>query len=73
MISCTVSTIVRMRTVQHWLLPAPPPNSAMEIQYRKLGDTDMRLSIISLGGTGYGGLYGEYDEEEAAVTLRLVL
>ena len=65
-----------MRTIQHWLLPAPPPNSAMdnlEMQYRKLGDTDMRLSIISLGGTGYGGLYGEYDEEEAAVTLRLVL
>ena len=60
-----------MRTIQHWLLPAPPPNSAMdnlEMQYRKLGDTDMRLSIISLGG-----LYGEYDEEEAAVTLRLVL
>ena len=31
----------------------------------------MRLSIIGLGGTGYGGFYGEYDKEEAAV--RLVL
>lgn len=32
------------------------------MRYRTLGDTGMRLSIISLGGSGYGKVYGDYDE-----------
>ena len=32
------------------------------MRYRTLGDTEMRLSIISLGGSGYGKVYGDYDE-----------
>lgn len=40
--------------------------------YRQLGRTGLQISILSLGGSGYGGLYGEYDEKEAARTLRCV-
>ena len=40
------------------------------MEYRSLGNTGLQLSLIGLGGSGYGGLYGEYDEEEAARTLR---
>ena len=38
----------------------PTMNQAM--RYRVLGSTGMRLSIISLGGSGYGKVYGDYDE-----------
>ena len=41
---------------------------AEKMRYRVLGD--MKLSIMGLGGSGYGGIYGEYDEQEAIKALR---
>ena len=40
------------------------------MRYRTLGDTGMRLSIISLGGSGYGKVYGDYDEVVMQRSLR---
>jgi aryl-alcohol dehydrogenase-like predicted oxidoreductase len=39
--------------------------AANMMKYRKLGNTNMLLSIVSLGGSGYGKNYGAYDEKEA--------
>lgn len=35
------------------------------MQYRLLGRTGLNLSIISFGGSGYGNVYGRYDEKAA--------
>lgn len=35
------------------------------MKYRSLGTTGMRLSILGMGGSGYGNVYGKYDEQEA--------
>lgn len=35
------------------------------MKYRALGNTGMRLSVIGMGGSGYGNVYGKYDESEA--------
>ncbi len=40
------------------------------MEYRDLGVTEIKLSLVGLGGSGYGGIYGEFDEEEARKTLR---
>lgn len=40
--------------------------------YREIGSTGLRLSLLSLGGSGYGGIYGEYNEKEAEKALRSV-
>ena len=37
----------------------------MAMLYRPLGRTGLNLSIISLGGSGYGKNYGPFDEKEA--------
>ena len=42
---------------------------AQAMRYRQLGSTNMKLSIISLGGSGYGRNYGPYDEQEAIKAL----
>ena len=42
---------------------------AQAMRYRQLGSTNMKLSIISLGGSGYGRNYGPYDEQEAVKAL----
>ena len=35
------------------------------MQYRLLGGTGIKLSIISMGGSGYGNVYGRYDKKTA--------
>ena len=42
---------------------------AQAMRYRILGSTGMKLSIVSLGGSGYGKNYGPYNEKEAIKTL----
>ena len=37
---------------------------------RVLGKTGLKLSILGMGGSGYGNVYGWYSEEEAIRTLR---
>ncbi|XP_014262298.1 L-galactose dehydrogenase-like [Cimex lectularius] len=37
--------------------------------YKKLGETDMCVSKLSLGGTVFGGVYGEFDDKEARETI----
>ena len=45
---------------------------SVAMRYRQLGRTGMRLSIVSLGGSGYGNVYGDLDESEAQKSLKLV-
>ena len=40
-------------------------SKSLPMLYRDLGRTGMRLSIVGLGGSGYGKNYGPYDEKEA--------
>ena len=40
------------------------------MKYQALGNTGMRLSVIGLGGSGYGKVYGQFDEGNAARALR---
>lgn len=35
------------------------------MKYRLLGNTGLKLSIIGMGGSGYGRVYGSYDETSA--------
>ena len=35
------------------------------MKYRLLGNTGLKLSIIGMGGSGYGNVYGKYDESAA--------
>lgn len=35
------------------------------MKYRLLGNTGLKLSVIGLGGSGYGNVYGTYDEQAA--------
>lgn len=35
------------------------------MRYHTLGNTGMKLSVISMGGSGYGNVYGQYDEKHA--------
>jgi aryl-alcohol dehydrogenase-like predicted oxidoreductase len=37
----------------------------MMMKYRRLGNTGLKLSVIGLGGSGYGNVYGKYDEPAA--------
>lgn len=37
----------------------------MTMQYRLLGKTGMKVSILSMGGSGYGNVYGDYNEKAA--------
>lgn len=43
------------------------------MKYRTLGNTGLKLSILGMGGSGYGNVYGKYSEEMAARTLRIGL
>ena len=44
------------------------------MRYRQLGKTGLRLSIISLGGSGYGNVdYGDLNETEAKRSLKYVM
>ena len=45
----------------------------MMMRYRQLGSTDMRLSILGMGGSGFGNVYGKFSEEEAKRTVRAAL
>ena len=41
------------------------------MRYRSFGEgTGVLLSVIGLGGSGYGRIYGEYDEETAKAGIR---
>lgn len=42
------------------------------MRYRQLGKTGMRLSIISLGGSGYGNVYGDHNDAVAKKSLEYV-
>ena len=43
------------------------------MRYRQLGKTGLGLSIISLGGSGYGNVYGDLNETEAKRSLKYVI
>ena len=43
------------------------------MRYRQLGKTGMRLSIISLGGSGYGNVYGDHNDAVAKKSLEYVM
>lgn len=40
------------------------------MRFRQLGSTDMRVSILGMGGSGFGNVYGKYSEEEAKRAVR---
>ena len=40
------------------------------MHFRVLGKTGLKLSVLGMGGSGYGNVYGRYNEEEAMRTLR---
>ena len=40
------------------------------MKYRTLGKTGLKLSIIGFGGSGYGKVYGQYDEKAATDGIR---
>lgn len=40
------------------------------MQYRSLGSTGLKLSILSFGGSGYGKVYGHFDECNAVNALK---
>jgi aryl-alcohol dehydrogenase-like predicted oxidoreductase len=42
----------------------------MAMLYRNLGSTGLKLSVVSLGGSGYGRIYGDFDEREARAAFR---
>ena len=41
--------------------------------HRPLGTTGMRVSILGMGGSGFGGVYGKYDEKEAIKTVEVAI
>ena len=41
--------------------------------YRRLGNTEVITSVLGIGGTVYGKLYGQFDEEEATRALKYAL
>lgn len=43
------------------------------MKYRVLGNTGLRLSILGMGGSGYGNVYGRYDENTAIKGIRHAL
>lgn len=42
-------------------------------KYRILGSTGMKLSIIGMGGSGYGNVYGNIDENESIKAVKYAL
>ena len=45
---------------------------AQLMRYKPLGSTNMMLSVVSMGGSGYGRNYGPYDEKEAVQSFQYV-
>ena len=43
------------------------------MEYRPLGNTGMQLSILGMGGSGYGSVYGNYDEDEAIQSVKYAI
>ena len=43
------------------------------MHYRQLGSTNLRLSILGMGGSGFGNVYGKFNEEEAKHMVRTAL
>ena len=41
------------------------PTDQHNVEYRPLGNTGMDLSLISMGGSGYGNVYGQINEEQS--------
>ncbi|KAF0295590.1 L-galactose dehydrogenase [Amphibalanus amphitrite] len=44
-----------------------------KMNYNRLGNTELLVSELSLGGGGFGGLYGEYDRDGAIQAIDLAL
>ena len=42
----------------------------VKMRFRALGSTGLQLSILGMGGSGYGNVYGKYNEERAISALR---
>ena len=40
------------------------------MRYRVLGNTGIKLSVIGMGGSGFGNVYGKYDEGKAIDAVR---
>ena len=43
------------------------------MQYRQLGATGMKLSVIAMGGSGFGNVYGKIDEGNAIRAVRYAI
>ena len=41
------------------------PTDQHNVEYRPLGNTGMDLSLISMGGSGYGNVYGQINEKQS--------
>ncbi|TOF86272.1 hypothetical protein CGJ15_25265, partial [Vibrio parahaemolyticus] len=49
------------------------PEAVKKMAYRQLGNTDMKVSLMSLGGGPLGGIYGHNTEKECIETVHLAL
>jgi len=47
--------------------------SGEPLPYRKIGQTDMRVTVLSMGGAGVGGMRTTDDDETAAATVMRAL
>ena len=47
--------------------------SPTDIEYRPLGNTGMELSLISVGGSGYGNMYGQINEKQSRYSLHYAI
>ena len=49
------------------------PESFGKMKYRRVGGTDMITSTLSIGGSGFGNVYGDMDEQRGKETLHTAL
>ena len=52
-----------------WVILPPWRAYAGDLQYRLLGNTGLRVSILGLGSASLGGVYGDVEEAAAVATV----